>query len=67
MGTEGKKVTKRPEEIRVVMNVKGVDEEIKRLFKALCTKRGLSLKVGVEKVMREELQRAGELPSSGSK
>lgn len=47
---------------KVSLNVRGVDEELKRLFKALCMEKDIPLREGIERLMREELKKAGRLP-----
>ena len=57
-------VTKRK---TVDLNIRGVDEELKRRFKSLCVDRDVSLKDAVETFMREELKKAGWLPGQKRK
>ena len=62
--TYEKKVTKRK---TVDLNIRGINEEIKRGFKSLCVDRDVSLKDAVENFMREELRKAGRLPGQKRK
>ena len=44
------------------MNIRDVDEQLRRLFRALCMERGETLRAGIIRLMREELQKAGKIP-----
>lgn len=44
----------------VAINIRNVPVELAREFKALCARRGESLRDGLMRVMAEELKRAGK-------
>ena len=41
-----------------VMYLRNVDEQLKRRFKALCVERGKTLTEEIERLMREEVEKA---------
>jgi len=42
------------------MNVRNVDEKLKRKFKALCAERGKTLSKELQRLMKEELVKEGK-------
>jgi len=46
------------EDNRVNMNVRNVNEQLKRDFKAYCVKRGKTLSEELQRLMKEELEKA---------
>ena len=45
---------------KVNMNVRNVDEQLKRDFRAFCVKRGKTLSEELQRLMKEELERANK-------
>lgn len=42
------------------LNIRNVDEALRRRFKALCAERGKSMSEEIQRLMSEELRRAGK-------
>jgi uncharacterized protein YhbP (UPF0306 family) len=45
---------------KVTLNIKGVDEQLRREFKSVCAIRGVSITQEIQRIMREEVQRHKE-------
>jgi len=43
------------------MNIRGIDENLKRKFKALCAERGKTLTEEIIRLMKEELVKEGKI------
>jgi len=46
---------------KVNMNIRGIDENLKRKFKALCAERGKTLTEEIIRLMKEELVKEGKI------
>ncbi len=44
----------------ITMNLRGVDPDLKRRFRALCMERGKTMTDEMQRLMAEELRRAGK-------
>jgi len=48
---------KQSKEVGVTINIKGVDEKLRRMFRAMCVEKGTTFKAEIQKLMKEALEK----------